>query len=254
NTDLEFLTGGILHLLSKSGVYGVLKLLETLLTSQDWEARHGGLLGLKYLLAVRDDMISELLTLAYPNIYRGLQDEMDDVVAVAASCLVPVADSVVMLLNKAILEKLVTTLWDSLLDIDDLTSSTSSILMLLAKLLSHPSCQDSMHSNLSELVPRLWPFFYHNSSSVRGSALKTLETLTSCSANHGGVKIDNNDTHHITSNLKEKNMKVLWSKSDDNMLIKTEIEDLVFEANETNAESVIPYDKSTLSNNVKGRD
>lgn len=32
-------------------------------------------------------------------------------------------------------------------------------------------------------MPRLWPFLYHNSSSVRNSALKTLETLTSSSAN-----------------------------------------------------------------------
>lgn len=31
---------------------------------------------------------------------------------------------------------------------------------------------------MSELLPRLWPFLYHNSSSVRGSTLRTLETLT----------------------------------------------------------------------------
>ena len=34
--------------------------------------------------------------------------------------------------------QLVNTLWNSLLDIDDLTASTNSILLLLAKLLSHP--------------------------------------------------------------------------------------------------------------------
>lgn len=37
----------------------------------------------------------------------------------------------------------------------------------------------SIRSNLSELLPRLWPFLYHSSGSVRNSALKTLETLTS---------------------------------------------------------------------------
>lgn len=69
----------------------------------------------------------------------GLVDEMDDVVAVAASCLVPVSDSVVLLLDREVVTKLVATLWDSLLDIDDLTSSTNSILLLLSKLLSHLS-------------------------------------------------------------------------------------------------------------------
>lgn len=40
---------------------------------------------------------------------------------------------------------------------------------------------DSMQSDLKELAPRLWPFLYHSSSSVRGSALATLATLTSAS-------------------------------------------------------------------------
>lgn len=38
----------------------------------------------------------------------------------------------------------------------------------------------SMTSDLSQLVPRLWPFLYHSSSVVRGSALKTIHTLTAC--------------------------------------------------------------------------
>lgn len=173
--------GGILHLLSEGGVFGVLSLLETMLSWKEWEARHGGLLGLKYLLAVRDDLRSQLLTHAYPHIYKGLVDEMDDVVAVAASCLVPVSDSVVLLLDRKVVTKLVATLWDSLLDIDDLTSSTNSILLLLSKLLSHLSSDASMQSDLKELAPRLWPFLYHSSSSVRGSALATLATLTSAS-------------------------------------------------------------------------
>ncbi|XP_053648070.2 TATA-binding protein-associated factor 172 isoform X2 [Cherax quadricarinatus] len=171
--------GSILLLLSENGVYGALALLETMLSWGEWEARHGGLLGLKYLLAVRDDLRTKLFTHTYPHIYKGLLDDMDDVVAVAASCLVPVADSVVVLLEKEVVMKLVATLWDALLDIDDLTSSTNSILMLLAKLLVHLGNIDSATSNLSELVPRLWPFLYHSSSSVRGSALKTLDTLTS---------------------------------------------------------------------------
>jgi TATA-binding protein-associated factor len=40
--------------MSREGVNGVLKVLLQLLTQNEWEARHGGLLGLKYLLAVRE--------------------------------------------------------------------------------------------------------------------------------------------------------------------------------------------------------
>lgn len=40
---------------------GVLKILLQLLTHSEWEARHGGLLGLKYLLAVREVMVTLLL-------------------------------------------------------------------------------------------------------------------------------------------------------------------------------------------------
>ena len=70
--------------------------------------------------------------------FIGLLDEMDDVVAVAASCLVPVAASVVEKLKVETVGCLVATLWDALLDIDDLTSSTSSVLMLLSRLMAHP--------------------------------------------------------------------------------------------------------------------
>jgi hypothetical protein len=46
--------------MSHEGVNGVLKVLFQLLAQKDWEARHGGLLGLKYLLAVRE--VTYLLT------------------------------------------------------------------------------------------------------------------------------------------------------------------------------------------------
>jgi len=49
----------------------VLDVLIKLLGHQDWEARHGGLLGLKYLFAVRDDLIDELLPKAFPYILQG---------------------------------------------------------------------------------------------------------------------------------------------------------------------------------------
>lgn len=63
---------------------------------------------------------------------------MDDVVAVAATCLVPVAEDLVECFPSSTINKLVGTLWEALLDIDDLTASTNSILLLISKLLSYP--------------------------------------------------------------------------------------------------------------------
>lgn len=67
-----YVAGSILHLMSEEGVYGVLGLLEEMLCWQGWETRHGGLLGLKYLLAVREDLHTCLLPRIYPHIYRGI--------------------------------------------------------------------------------------------------------------------------------------------------------------------------------------
>lgn len=45
--------GTILNLMEKSNVESVLKIVAQMMTQNEWEARHGGLLALKYMLAVR---------------------------------------------------------------------------------------------------------------------------------------------------------------------------------------------------------
>ncbi|KAK8787362.1 hypothetical protein V5799_022862 [Amblyomma americanum] len=135
--------GHILHLMGSDskgpnggGVWGVLRVLLQLLQRPEWEARHGGLLGIKYLLAVRKDLTSVLIPAVFEPVFQGLQDQNDDVSAVAAAALVPVTEELVRTLPHQV-PRVVRTLWDALLELDDLTSSTSSILMLLAALLSH---------------------------------------------------------------------------------------------------------------------
>jgi hypothetical protein len=87
-------------------------------------------------------------------------------------------------------------LWDSLLELDDLSASTTCIMDLLCTLLSHNPALFSTHqhqppqlqlaaggagqptmSMLTTLVPRLWPFLSHTITSVRQSCLKALLTL-----------------------------------------------------------------------------
>lgn len=54
--------GVVINLLDSDGVHSVVSALLALLAQSQWEVRHGGLLGLKYLLAVRK-VISRFLSL-----------------------------------------------------------------------------------------------------------------------------------------------------------------------------------------------
>lgn len=69
----------------------ILGLLQQMVVYSSWEVRHGGLLGLKYLLAARIDISEEMLPMALPSIMHGLKDTCDDVRAAAAEVMEPVA-------------------------------------------------------------------------------------------------------------------------------------------------------------------
>ncbi|KAJ8037888.1 hypothetical protein HOLleu_18825 [Holothuria leucospilota] len=190
--------GVVLSHMTTEDVQGVMSILLQLQEQPQWETRHGGLLGLKYLLAVRQEMTNELLQVCLPFIVSGLQDVDDDVRAVASAALIPVTSNLTQFYPDQVPPILV-ILWDTLLYLDDLTASTSSIMMLLASLLSEWKTQNDsslpgetslpgntnlpgnssnpITGNLTELVPRLWPFLSHNSTSVRKAVLNTLLAL-----------------------------------------------------------------------------
>ncbi|XP_027030782.2 TATA-binding protein-associated factor 172 [Tachysurus fulvidraco] len=171
--------GVALRHMTECGVTMTVDVLLKLLTEDQWEVRHGGLLGIKYALAVRQDLISQLLPRVLPAVTEGLQDLDDDVRAVAAAALIPVVDGLVQL-QPAKVPFIVNTLWDALLELDDLTASTNSIMTLLSSLLTYPQVlQYSMQQSLTILVPRVWPFLRHTIASVRRAALETLFTLLS---------------------------------------------------------------------------
>ena len=90
-------------------------------------------------------------------------------------------------------QEVLVTLWDTLVELDDLTASTNSIMMLLARILSCPSVAPQGTGgndvSLTELVPRLWPFFRHNIKSVRLAALETLKTLLVGNLKHKVCKL-----------------------------------------------------------------
>ncbi|XP_076242888.1 histone acetyltransferase 1 [Calliopsis andreniformis] len=161
------------------GIIGILSVMLKLLEHDEWEARHGALLALKYLLAVRDDLLDDILPRVFPATMKGLSDPVDDVGAAAASALIPVASALPRLLEPSELEAIVIRLWELLREQDDLAAACNSFMGLLAAILSLPIARSCLTPQpLSQVLPRLWPFLSHSSSSVRKATLQTLQTLT----------------------------------------------------------------------------
>jgi TATA-binding protein-associated factor len=78
---------------------------------------------LTHLLRTQE-MLSDLLGRVLPACKSGLEDPDDDVRAVAADALIPAAAAIVALQGQT-LHSIVMLLWDILLDLDDLSPSTS---------------------------------------------------------------------------------------------------------------------------------
>ncbi|KAG8086577.1 hypothetical protein GUJ93_ZPchr0010g10708 [Zizania palustris] len=199
--------GAVLKYMHPSLVCHTLNILLQMQRRHEWEVRHGSLLGIKYLVAVRQEMLKDLLDYVLRACKAGLEDPDDDVRAVAAEALIPAAASLIRL-NDQMLHSIVMLLWDILLDLDDLSPSTSSVMNLLAEIYSQPEMvpkmlgttvigeseefdlnrvtlvadEDKLRSSenpyvLATLTPRLWPFMRHSITSVRRSAVRTLERL-----------------------------------------------------------------------------
>ncbi|KAJ4974502.1 hypothetical protein NE237_007676 [Protea cynaroides] len=198
--------GAVLKYMHPSLVHETLNILLQMQCRPEWEIRHGSLLGIKYLVAVRREMLHDLLGCVFPACKAGLEDPDDDVRAVAAEALIP-ASAAIVSLNGETLHSIVMLLWNILLDLDDLSPSTSSVMNLLAEIYSREEMIPKMFGTLKEkeefdlnelvqiddngvgvkseenpymlstLAPRLWPFMRHSITSVRHSAIRTLERL-----------------------------------------------------------------------------
>ena len=162
-----------------------------------WEVRHSGLIGLKYVFAsipqgeqVKMDMLAQkLLPSALPRLILALKDDDDDVRAAAAEAALPARES----LNPQLLRKkkedniesdddgnlfkvFLETLWNALLELDDLSPSARPIMSLLAKLCEKKETRDML--NVAEVAPRLWPFAAHPIASVREATWQTVSELS----------------------------------------------------------------------------
>ena len=188
--------GRLFYHMSEESLDLVYKVLRRMVMQTDlslshpiWEVCHGGMLGFKYLGAVRKDVVMSHLDGILEAVNKGLTDGDDDVRAVSAGTLIPIAEDFVQLRSQR-LRPMVNVVWDCLSEIgDDLSASTGNIMDLLAKLCSFEAVIKAMMDNASadggenpesmhsfqRLVPRLYPFLRHTIPSVRSAVLRALQ-------------------------------------------------------------------------------
>lgn len=191
-----------------------------------WQVCHGGMIGLRYFVAVKKDLMlehSELIDGVIDAVTKGLAHSDDDVKSVSAATLVPMASELTTARPDAI-GPLMKVVWDCMLDMqDDLSASTGAVMDLLANLCAYPAVLEGMSQNAKEdpdhafdaLVPRLYPFFRHTITSVRLSVLKALATFLNTTSISGTDWIDWRLTRLLFQNmLLERNEGVLRTSFD----------------------------------------
>ncbi|KAK3333209.1 hypothetical protein B0T19DRAFT_119642 [Cercophora scortea] len=193
--------GSVLRHVPPESVHAIYRLLYRMVMQDDlqlehhvWAICHGGMVGLRYVVAVRKDLLltdSDMIDGVIRTVMKGLGDQDDDVRSVSAATLIPMAKEFVTLRPGA-LDGLINIVWESLSNLgDDLSASTGKIMDLLATLCSFPEVLEAMKLSASQdeersftvLVPRLYPFLRHTITSVRLAVLKALMTF----ANLGGA-------------------------------------------------------------------
>ncbi|KAE8349454.1 hypothetical protein BDV28DRAFT_60894 [Aspergillus coremiiformis] len=187
--------GALLSQLPSRSVIAVYRCLYRIIMQHDlglerpiWEVCHGGMIGLRYLVAVRKDLLvkdAKLMDGVLEAVMKGLGDYDDDVRAVSAATLVPIAEEFVTS-RQSTLGTLMNIVWECLSNLqDDLSASTGSVMDLLAKLCTFREVLDAMKANAAvdseasfgNLVPRLYPFLRHTITSVRSAVLRALITF-----------------------------------------------------------------------------
>ncbi|PAA91075.1 hypothetical protein BOX15_Mlig022785g1 [Macrostomum lignano] len=145
-----------------------------------WMISYGGLLGIKYILASRPRDAADLLPRVYSEIFNHIAAAKDDdVMASALSALVPVSTELCNSLPDR-LPQLVSTLWDLLARMDDLSPATNTILSLLTALQAGGVSPDQFtEAQLSNQLQTLLPFLYDSLRSVRETAGRAVAAFAS---------------------------------------------------------------------------
>ncbi|KAH8653435.1 hypothetical protein BX600DRAFT_440508 [Xylariales sp. PMI_506] len=187
--------GSFLKHVPPESVYSIYRILYRMVMQDDlgldrsiWAVCHGGMVGLRYVVAVRKDLLlqhNDMIDGVVRAVMKGLGDFDDDVRSVSAATLIPMAQEFVSM-RPAALDQLINMVWESLSSLgDDLSASTGKIMDLLATLCGFPQVLEAMKATAEKdearsfklLVPRLFPFLRHTITSVRLAVLKALMTF-----------------------------------------------------------------------------
>ncbi|CAD0199538.1 unnamed protein product [Chrysodeixis includens] len=182
--------GVALAQLSEERVKCVAELLASLSTHPQWEARHGALLGFKYLLAARQEVACE--NGALEHLMNGLGDVAEDVSAVAA------ARGGARAARRGRARR-----GGAPVAAAGRPGRPRRARQLLYGPAgrAHGVTRTCYPIDLADVLPRLWPYLDHSTSSVRKATLQTLRTLTrplvTSQAKNGTDTNGNNDvTNH----------------------------------------------------------
>lgn len=186
-----------------------------------WEAKHGGMLGVRYFVSIRTEVLlshPELLDSVVSMVLHCLKESEDDVQSVAALTLAPIAAEFVKTRTEVI-SSLLEVVWECLSSFeDDLSASIGSVMELLSKLCTHKEVIKIMQSedfqssadSFENLVPKLFPFLRHSITNVRRSTLKTLLEFISIDDPSAKMWIGSKTLRLIFQNLLvEQNTEVL---------------------------------------------
>lgn len=192
--------GSVLFHFPAESVHAIYRILYRMVMQQDlpldqhvWPICHGGMVGLRYVVAVRKDLLmkdGDMIDGIIQAVMKGLGDRDDDVRSVSAATLIPMAKEFITQ-RPGELNGLINIVWEGLADLsDDLSASTGKIMDLLAILCSFPEVLTAMKASAAEdeaksftvLVPRLYPFLRHTITSVRLAVLKALMTFAKLDA------------------------------------------------------------------------
>ncbi|KAI6652317.1 TATA-binding protein-associated factor [Oopsacas minuta] len=160
----------------------IVSILIQLISQDKWEIQHGGLLGLKYILATRPDLASLLLSKSLPHVLSHLlNDSADDVRASAAAAL-KLGVEYILTLEGAELSPVLKALNHCLEDLDDLSVSTTNVLDILSVLfLKRQDCIQLLEAMIQvdiwELIQKVMRFTPHILHSVRKCSVLTLKSL-----------------------------------------------------------------------------
>lgn len=157
----------------------VLGILDEMGALDEWIVRYSALLGIKYVIAVRQDLAGVIVPRVFGTVLVAAQDDDDDVRAVAAAALVPVADEIVSkrLVSADRLIALEGLLWKTLAELDEITSATAPVLELLSVLYANkesPLFATATKEKFKPYIAILLPYINHSLENVRRSTLSMI--------------------------------------------------------------------------------